>query len=105
MEWLDLEWAILLHQQALNLTSEENLLRGDAEGILESAINAPKNFYFYQNEKRVPFLAGIIAARVSQSQAFLDGNKRAAFFLMLRFMNLNSRPYDKKIGLNQKNIN
>lgn len=58
------------------------------EGLLESAIMRPRMAAYYE-EVDIILQAVLLAAGVSQAQAFLDGNKRTAFAACDVFLRLN----------------
>jgi death-on-curing protein len=53
---------------------------------LESAIGRPRNHAFYSPWTDLALLAAILAAAISQSQAFEDGNKRTALAVADAFL-------------------
>lgn len=62
-------------------------------GLLQSALDAPKNVYHY--EKTSIFkLAAVYGYRISNNQPFIDGNKRTGYIVSRLFLILNG--YDIK---------
>lgn len=57
-------------------------------GLLDSAINRPRHAAFYEGADLVR-QAVLLIVGISQSQAFGDGNKRAAFQASIVFLELN----------------
>src|SRR4051794_2643041 len=60
---------------------------------LESAVARPRNAAWYE-EADLLRQAVILAVAISQSQAFLDGNKRAAFSAADVFLRINGQIYN-----------
>lgn len=56
-------------------------------GLLESAVGAPRNALPYVQS--LAELAGIYAYGIAKNHAFIDGNKRAAFYTMVAFLDGN----------------
>lgn len=54
-----------------------------------SALERPKNRYFYEGQSDVAALAATYAVGVASNHPFVDGNKRAAFEAMILFLGLN----------------
>ena len=60
------------------------------EGLLDSALDRPKNIFAYGN----PDLAALAAAYafgLARNHPFVDGNKRVSFITTELFLNLNGR--------------
>jgi len=87
----ELEW--ILDQTICAIHDEQLAAHGGREGIrdpglLESALNSPKNMHSY--EKPTLFkLAAVYAYRISNNQPFVDGNKRTAYVASRLFLMLN----------------
>ena len=67
---------------------------GGLDGIrdqsgLSSAIGSPQNVHFYDPDASIFDIAASYAYHISQSQAFVDGNKRTALQAALVFLNIN----------------
>src|SRR5687767_4907719 len=60
------------------------------EGALESAVMRPRMAAYYEDADLIR-QAGLLAAGISQAQAFVDGNKRTAFAAADVFMRLNGQ--------------
>ncbi len=59
-------------------------------GLLESALNKPKNLYHYRNPKPdLALLAASYAYGIAKNHPFVDGNKRTAFVVCRLFLKLN----------------
>jgi death on curing protein len=57
-------------------------------GMLESALARPQNLYSYQQADLFS-LAGAYGYGIAKNHAFIDGNKRTAFMVMLTFLQVN----------------
>lgn len=58
------------------------------EGLLESALDRPKNLYAYGCKELVA-MAGAYAAGIIKNHPFLDGNKRTGFLSAALFLETN----------------
>jgi death on curing protein len=58
------------------------------EGLLESALARPQQLYHYGGVNDIVSLAVAYAAGISRNHAFIDGNKRTAFYAMIVFLDL-----------------
>ena len=77
----------VLHERSLALHGGPSGVRD--EGLLESALERPKNRFHYEGVDDVVELAATYAAAISANQPFVDGNKRAAFHAMVLFLRVN----------------
>lgn len=59
------------------------------EGLLESALERPKNRFHYEPDSDLAALAAAYGFGVARNHPFIDGNKRVAFQLMYVFLGLN----------------
>jgi death-on-curing protein len=84
--WLTPDIVLDLHAEQLALFGGPNGLR-DA-GLLESALDRPKNQYAYKDAD-LASLAAAYAFGIARNHPFVDGNKRSAFASMLVFLGLN----------------
>jgi death on curing protein len=60
------------------------------DGLLESALNAPKNKYHYKSSS-IEELAACYAFSIAKNHPFVDGNKRTAYICMRLFLKLNGK--------------
>jgi death on curing protein len=58
------------------------------EGLLDSALNRPKNKFAY-GEQDLSMLASAYAFGIAKNHAFVDGNKRTAFMAAYVFLGVN----------------
>lgn len=82
--WIDLEIAMALHARQI-------IEHGGADGIrdlgmLESALDRPKNKWYYDESATVHDLAAAYAYGIAMNHPFVDGNKRTAFLAMDVFL-------------------
>ena len=86
--WI-LEAVVLkIYEQQMNEHGGEYGIRD--LGMLESALNHPKNVWKYQ-ESELHELAAGYAARICANHPFIDGNKRVGFVVMRLFLKLNGK--------------
>lgn len=87
VRYLTLDEVIGLHTEILEWTGspESPLLRA---GDLESVLAKPRNAAWYEGADLIR-QAVLLGVGISQSQAFLDGNKRAAFAAADVFLRIN----------------
>ena len=86
-QYLTAEDVVALHDDALTRMGSPHspLLHSDR---LESAVAKPRNAAHYEEADLVR-QAVVLAVGISQSQAFLDGNKRAALYAADVFLRIN----------------
>ena len=63
-------------------------------GLLESALARPKNLVVYGDVVTTERLAALYGVGVCKAHAFLDGNKRIAFAVMVAFLKAHGRSLD-----------
>lgn len=108
-EFVSLETVLDLHDEGLRQFGGAAGIRD--LGLIESAIGAAQNDYYYGNAD----LFGIAAAyayHLAQAQAFLDGNKRVAVATAMVFLARNGvdrkpdsdRLYDAMIGIAERRL-
>lgn len=86
-EWIETEVVKRLHDRSIALHGGLPGLRD--EGLLLSALERPKNRYFYEDVEDIFVLAATYAVAVAANHPFADGTKRAAFLCLLLFLRLN----------------
>ncbi len=85
--WVHIEALKVLHERSLALHGGPSGVRD--HGLLESALERPKNRFHYESVSDICELAATYAAAISGNHPFIDGNKRAAFHAMTLFLRLN----------------
>lgn len=88
--WIEKAAILALHDRSLALHGGPAGVRD--EGLLESALERPKNRFFYDGEDDLAALAATYAVGVASNHPFVDGNKRAAYQSLILFLALNGRP-------------
>jgi len=63
-------------------------------GLLEGALDRPKNRVAYEPAATVKQLAALYGVGVAKAHAFVDGNKRIAFAIMIAFLKAHGRSLD-----------
>ena len=63
-------------------------------GLLESALARPTNLLAYGESVSIEKLAALYGVGLAKSHAFIDGNKRIAFAVMVAFLKAHGRPLD-----------
>jgi death-on-curing protein len=79
----------VLHERSLALHGGPSGVR--SEGLLESALERPKNRFRYDGVDDLLELAATYAVSVSGNHPFVDGNKRASFLAMALFLRVNGK--------------
>lgn len=81
--WITLAQIIRVHEEQLTIFGGPPGLRDG--GLLQSAIERPRNKWAY-GERSLPPLAAAYAFGLARNLPFLDGNKRAAFAATVVFL-------------------
>lgn len=84
--WIIKAVVLALHEEQLAEHGGSPGLRD--EGLLDSALNRPKNPLLYGNPD-IYDLAAAYAYGIAKNHPFLDGNKRASFVVCEAFLDLN----------------
>lgn len=85
--WVHIVALVVLHERSLALHGGPSGVRD--QGLLESALERPKNRFHYEGVADMLELAATYAVAISGNHPFVDGNKRAAFHAMVLFLRLN----------------
>jgi death on curing protein len=86
-KWVRRDGVLVVHDRQIELFGGQYGLRD--EGLLESAIARPKNFYAYEDADVIR-LAAAYGYGICQNHPFVDGNKRTAFVVMVAFLKINN---------------
>ncbi len=89
--WILEETVYALHQRQLAEHGGGEGIRD--QGLLESALNAPKNKFHYENAD-LPELAASYAFSLAKNHPFVDGNKRTTYVCMRLFLKINGMDID-----------
>ena len=84
--WVTYEQAIAFHSRQLRRFGGAPGLRD--EGMLQSALQRPIDKWHYE-QAALPELAAAYGFGLAKNHAFIDGNKRIAFMVMVAFLRKN----------------
>ena len=84
--WLTIEMVLDAHSEQLAMFGGPEGVRD--QGILESALDRPRNKFAY-GESDLAVLAAAYAYGLARNHPFVDGNKRAAFVSIIMFLAIN----------------
>ena len=87
--WLDGEALLILHSRSIALHGGADGYRD--LGLLESALQRPRNRHHYEGVTDLADLAAAYAVAICGNHPFVDGNKRAAFLALVLFLRLNGQ--------------
>jgi death on curing protein len=90
--WISPHLATGWHSRLIELWGGAPGLR-DA-GLLESALARPQNLVAYGEVVTTERLAALYGVGVAKAHAFVDGNKRVAFAVMVTFLKAHGRRLD-----------
>jgi death on curing protein len=85
-KWVRRDGVLVVHDRQIQLFGGQYGLRD--EGLLESAIARPQNFYAYEDADMIR-LGAAYSYGICQNHPFVDGNKRTAFVVMVAFLKIN----------------
>ena len=84
--WLTRQIIIAIHDEQLAIHGGASGLRD--EGLLESALDRPRNKLSYENAE-LPELAAAYAFAIARNHPFIDGNKRTSLLALYTFLGVN----------------
>lgn len=85
--WLALVHILAIHSDQIRTHGGSPGLRD--RGLLESALERPRNRLHYDPDADLPALATAYGFGLANNHPFVDGNKRVAFQAMYLFLGLN----------------
>ncbi|MDO9338181.1 MAG: type II toxin-antitoxin system death-on-curing family toxin [Caulobacter sp.] len=85
--WLEPEALLVLHSRSLALHGGADGCRD--LGLLDSALQRPRNRHAYEGVSDLADLAASYAVAICGNHPFVDGNKRSAFLALVLFLRLN----------------
>lgn len=85
-KWIGFAQVCRIHDEQLVLFDGPSGLRD--LGLLESALDRPRNKYAY-GERDIAALAAAYAFGITRNHPFIDGNKRTAFLTTMIFLERN----------------
>ena len=89
--WLTRQIIIAIHDEQLAIHGGASGLRD--EGLLESALDRPRNKWSYENAE-LPELAAAYAFAITRNHPFVDGNKRTSLLALYTFLGVNGIDFD-----------
>jgi death on curing protein len=89
--WLSRQIIIAIHDEQLAIHGGASGLRD--EGLLESALDRPRNKWSYENAE-LPELAAAYAFAIARNHPFIDGNKRTSLLALYTFLGVNGVDFD-----------
>lgn len=90
--WLALVHVLAIHSDQIQAHGGSLGLR--ERGLLESALERPRNRFHYEPTSDLPSLAASYGFGIAKNHPFVDGNKRVAFQAMYLFLGLNGLRID-----------
>jgi death on curing protein len=84
--WLTRQIIIAIHDEQLAIHGGASGLRD--EGLLESALDRPRNRWAYEGAELAE-LAAAYAFGIARNHPFVDGNKRTALLALYTFLGVN----------------
>src|ERR1700720_87214 len=81
--WLTRQMVVAIHDEQLTIHGGASGLRD--EGMLESALDRPKNRWSYEQAE----LAAAYAFGIARNHPFVDGNKRTSLLALSTFLGAN----------------
>lgn len=88
--WIPQRTVIAVHAEQLRQFGGPGGVRD--EGLLDSALDRPRNKFYY-GEEDIAVLAAAYAFGLARNHPFIDGNKRVAFATMMLFLRRNGVPF------------
>jgi len=83
-KWLNKKIAEAIHLDQIKQHGGSLGIRDN--GLLESALDRPKNTWHYQPKSTLFELASSLGIGIAKNHPFIDGNKRTSFLLMYVFL-------------------
>lgn len=90
--WVLSHLAIVWHERLIKQFGGAPGLRDF--GLLEGALDRPKNLAAYNPDATLAQLAALYGVGVAKAHAFIDGNKRIAFAVMVAFLKAHGQTLD-----------
>lgn len=87
--WITKQGLIVLHDRSIAIDDGAAGLRD--EGLLESALDRPRNRFHYEAIDDIAALAATYAVGLAKNHPFADGNKRAGFITAGLFLAKNGQ--------------
>ncbi|MBR9989058.1 MAG: type II toxin-antitoxin system death-on-curing family toxin, partial [Gemmatimonadetes bacterium] len=87
--WLSMTVILAIHSDQIREHGGSLGVRD--KGLLESALDRPRNRFHYERESDSAQLAAAYGFGIAKNHPFIDGNKRVAFQAMYVFLGINGR--------------
>ena len=84
--WLTRQIIVAIHDEQLAIHGDAGGLRD--EGLLESALDRPRNRWAYE-QAELAELAAAYAFGIARNRPFVDGNKRTSLLALYTFLGVN----------------
>ena len=84
--WLTSQMVIAIHDEQLTIHGGASGLRD--KGMLESALDRPRNKWTYEHAELAE-LAAAYGFGIARNRPFIDGNKRASLLALYTFLGVN----------------
>ena len=91
-KWLRKDMVLALHAISVAEFGGSAGIRDD--GLLESALDRPKNLFAYGDNPSIFELAAAYCVGIVKNHPFLDGNKRAGVLTIRAFLRLNGHLFE-----------
>ena len=91
-KWLTAEQVKDLHSESIAMFGGTDGIRDT--GLLESALQRPRNLYAYGDQPSIHHLAAVYCFGIVKNHPFLDGNKRTGNLTIRAFLFLNGYLYE-----------
>ena len=91
-KWLRKDMVLALHAMSIAEFGGSAGIRDD--GLLESALDRPKNVFAYGDNPSISELAAAYCLGIIKNHPFLDGNKRAGDLAIRAFLRRNGHLYE-----------
>lgn len=85
--WLSVQVIVAIHSDQIREHGGRLGVRD--KGLLESALDRPRNRFNYESESDLMALAAAYGLGIAKNHPFVDGNKRVAFQAMYVFLGIN----------------
>ncbi len=85
-EWLTVTIIVAIHDEQLAIHGGPSGIRDS--GMLESALDRPRNKWAYENAE-LPELAAAYGFGIAKNHPFVDGNKRTSLLALYTFLGIN----------------
>ncbi|EKO50788.1 type II toxin-antitoxin system death-on-curing family toxin [Leptospira kirschneri] len=85
--WLNQKIVLTIHLDQLKQHGGSQGIRD--QGLLESALDRPKNKWYNHSSSNIFDLAASLCIGIAKNHPFIDGNKRVAFMATYVFLGIN----------------